>query len=252
MKTRLMTHLVAYYPNRDASLRTAKAFIDGGSSFLEVQFPFSDPIADGVYIQHACKQALDQGFKLIPGFELLALIKGLAPDIPLFVMSYGNIAYRFGIGNFLDKCKEAGAQGVIIPDLPPDYDEGLFAAGKKCNLQVIPVIAPGISNSRLKIIAETGAEYLYACLRKGITGAATEIGKENLDFLNRIKPLAMKVLAGFGIAERKQVEILSPYVHAAVIGSAFIKEIMNNGEGKDPYKVILAKMKRLIPEDERG
>ncbi len=252
MKTRLMTHLVAYYPNRDASLRMAKAFIDGGSSFLEVQFPFSDPIADGVYIQHACKQALDQGFKLIPGFELLALIKELAPDIPLFVMSYGNIAYRLGIGNFLDKCKEAGAQGVIIPDLPPDYDEGLFAAGKKCNLQVIPVIAPAISNSRLKIIAETGAEYLYACLRKGITGAATEIGKENLDFLNRIKPLAMKILAGFGIAERKQVEILSPYIHAAVIGSAFIKEIMNNGEEKDPYKVILAKMKRLIPEDEKG
>ncbi len=82
---------------------------------------------------------------------------------------------------------------------------------------MITVIAPTISNNRLKIIVQTGTEYLYASLCKGITGAVTEIGKKNLDFLNWIKPLGMKILAGFGIAERKQVEILSPYVHTAIL-----------------------------------
>jgi len=78
---------------------------------------------------------------------------------------------------------------------------------------------------------------------KGITDAVTEIGKENLDFLNRIKPLAMKILAGFGIAESKQGEILSPYVHAAVIGAVFIKEIMNTGEGNFAVKPLLSTLK---------
>jgi tryptophan synthase alpha chain len=244
MADKIMAHLVAYYPDREASLRIAQALIQGGASFLEIQFPFSDPSADGATIQEACTKALMSGFKVEKGFELVKRITDRT-DIPVFIMSYCNLVYIRGVNRFLTDAKKAGAKGLIVPDLPFDTDEGLYAEARAMQLEVIPVIAPAIDDKRLKGITDLGTSYLYTALRKGITGAFTEIGKENIEFLNKCGSFGLKVLAGFGISAREQVEKISPFVHAVIVGSAFIREIQSHLKDGNYCDAVLNKMKEL-------
>ena len=243
MKRRIMSHLVVSFPDLPTSKDIAKALVDGGSSMLEVQFPFSDPTADGVYIQRACKQALQQGFRVDIGFEFLSEIRKMT-NIPVFAMSYGNLAVVAGVRKFLQRCKDVGVQGVIVPDLPPDYDEGIFSAGSDMGLEVVPVIAPSITDERLRLFAETSGSFLYTPLRRGITGEMTNLGDENMQFLSKVKSTGKKILAGFGIRAPEQVAALSPHVHACVAGSVFIHEILNRGD-KTVYKVVHRKIQEL-------
>lgn len=248
MADAIMAHLVAYFPDESASYDVARALVDGGCSYLEVQFPFSDPTADGVVIQRACAEALAQGFRVQSGFDLLARIRQLT-DIPIFVMSYANLVVTRGIERFLAACREVGMQGVIVPDLPPDYDEGLFAAARRSSLEAIPVVAPTITDARLELCRRTGSRYLYAALRTGITGQLTELGEENTRFLCRVAAGGVQVLAGFGIQERRQIVALSSYVQASVVGSAFVSEILNRGN-RDVYDVVRDKMTELCGRGE--
>lgn len=243
-----MTHMVSFYPDRISSLETAKALIDGGCSYLEIQFPFSEPTADGIFIQNACAQAIRQGFKVPLGFEQVCRIRRIA-TVPIFIMCYANSLFFHGVETFLEECSRAGADGLIVPDLPPDYDEGLFRNAKRTNLTIVPVIAPVIRQERIRMIVSHKPEYLYTTLRKGVTGSYTEIGEENIRFLQRIGTYGIKILAGFGISVQQQLAALAPYVHASVVGSAFIKEIMNR-EDKSIYTVVREKMHDLLDEDD--
>ncbi len=226
-RRRLMTHLVSHFPNRALSLTAAEAMIDGGASYLEVQFPFSDPSADGKLIQTACTQALAAGFTVEGGFDLVRELRGRT-ELPIFVMSYGNLVFRRGVRSFVERAKAAGATGLIVPDLMPGYDEGLFRAGAAVGVEVIPVVAPTISDPRLAEVAALAPHFLYAALRVGITGSYTEIGEENRRFLQRLAPIGAKVLAGFGISSREQVESLAAEVHALVVGSALVRIIIES------------------------
>jgi tryptophan synthase alpha chain len=223
--------------------------VDGGAAYLEVQFPFSEPTADGPVIQRACARALEEGFTVDEGFRLLEGIRGLA-EIPIFVMSYANVVFRPGVERFVRRCRDAGARGIIVPDLPPDSDEGLYSAGKQAGLDVIPVVAPTISGARVDLIKGIRPTFLYAALRKGITGAATAIGEDNLSFLSRLEAIGAKILAGFGISERSQVEALSPRVHACIVGSAFIAAAAEGGgatpDDRSVYRAVRAKLESLL------
>ena len=124
MSDRIMAHLIAGYPNEKIALACAGGLARGGAAYLELQFPFSDPSADGPVIQHACQIALDEGFTIRRGFDQLERIRRQV-DQPIFVMSYASIAYAMGIRRFLESVRDCGGNGVIIPDLVPGYDEGL-------------------------------------------------------------------------------------------------------------------------------
>jgi len=224
MKTRIMSHMVSHYPNFKGSLEFAMALVDGGASYLEVQFPFSDPTADGPYIQEACKIALEEGFSINSGFKLIERIKRFA-EIPIFLMCYANIPFTYGIKDFIRICKETGVEGLIVPDLPYDYDEGLYTTAREYDLHPIPVVAFSMKEKRLRNILSQHFEFVYAILRKGITGIYTDIGEENIRFIKEVSSYGGKVLAGFGISSREQVELLMPHVHAVVVGSAFIKNV---------------------------
>jgi tryptophan synthase alpha chain len=259
MADRIMAHLVAFYPDKERTLEVARALTDGGAAYLEVQFPFSEPTADGPVIQRACARALENGFSVDEGFRLLERIRGIT-GVPIFVMSYANVVFRRGVEHFVRRCREAGAQGVIVPDLPPDSDEGLFASARKAGLDAVPVVAPTISDARIRLIGSLKPAFIYAALRKGITGAATAIGGENLAFLSRLRPVGAKILAGFGISERGQVEALSAHVHACIVGSAFIAAATEGAaaddaetggagaasDGSSIYGVVRAKIESLI------
>jgi tryptophan synthase alpha chain len=224
MSPRIMAHLVAGYPDLESSLEAALGLAEGGASYLEVQFPFSDPTADGPLIQRACDVALERGFRVEQGFALLRRIREAAGR-PVFLMSYAGLVVARGVPAFLQRAREAGAAGLIVPDLPVDADEGLYAGGRELGLEVVPVAAPGARPRRLELMARTGAQYLYAALRRGITGEATAVGEENLAFLAQVAGLGMRVLAGFGVRRRDQVLALAPRAHAVVVGSLFVEEV---------------------------
>ena len=218
-----MAHLVASFPDWEASLEVGKGLLDGGAAFLEVQFPFSDPTADGPHIQAACDAALQAGFTCERGFELVAALRACT-EVPIAVMSYANPIYRNGVAGFVRRCRDAGAGALIAPDLPPDYDEGLYAAGADAGVAVVPVVVPTTLPERLRMIVSRAAgKWVYAALRKGITGSYTEIGADNLAFLRAIRALGGQPLAGFGIRDRAQVAALAPHVAYVVVGTWFVQ-----------------------------
>ncbi|MCQ2303346.1 MAG: tryptophan synthase subunit alpha, partial [Bacteroidales bacterium] len=125
---RLMSHLIAGFPDGETSVAIADALVKGGASILEIQLAFSDPSADGPAIQTASTVALEKGYSTKQGLEIVKKIHDMHPDTPIYIMTYGSLAFTPGVENFVKMCKDAGVSACIIPDLPFDNDEGLTAA----------------------------------------------------------------------------------------------------------------------------
>ena len=224
-KIKLMSHLVAGYPTNELALTAARSLIKGGADILEIQLPFSDPSADGPAIQTACTKVLERGYKTADGLAFIAQIHKEFPQTTIYLMSYGSLIYTPGVENFCKKAAEAGVKGMIIPDLPFDFDEGLTAACKANGMINIPVAAPSMSAERLEKMAHAGFPYIYAALRVGITGTDTKIDQNTLDFLKKVSAGGSKVYGGFGISNGGQAKALASSVEAIVAGSVFVRII---------------------------
>jgi len=245
---KVMAHLVAGFPTLEDSLTVAKALADGGAAYLEIQFPFSDPSADGPAIQGACTEALSLGFKVDQGFAMVTTVRKLYPSLPIFIMSYGTLVFRRGVKEFCRLSKASGADGLIIPDLAPGSDEGLFAEGRAQRLKIVPVIVPTVPSQRLGEILSLEPEYVYTAIRAEITGSHSEISQDLKTFLKNLTSRKVKVLAGFGIDSRSQVESLATVCHSLVVGSAFVRIVhlkKDQGE-KDLYQAIKEKTESLV------
>lgn len=242
----LMAHLVAGFPDEAGAMAAARALAEGGAKYLEIQFPFSDPSADGPVIQTACVASLEKGFTLDAGFAFAREAARLGP--PVFIMSYASLVFARGVERFCADAAAAGARGLIIPDLCFGEDEGLYEAGKRASLAVVPVAAPGMGEARREEIVGIGSEFIYAALRTGITGKRTEIGQENIAFIEALSSGGAKVMAGFGIRGRDQVAALAGRVHAAIVGSAFTQAIADAAKGgtREIGKAVAAMVRELV------
>ncbi|MFA6506779.1 MAG: tryptophan synthase subunit alpha [Treponemataceae bacterium] len=227
----LMAHLVAGYPDASGCRAAARGLVEGGATYLEVQIPFSDPSADGPAIRDACSVALAKGSSVKEALALVADLRASYPWVPVFIMAYTSLVFTPGIAVFADAAAKAGASGLIVPDLPFDADEGLADACSDASGKVpgglcsVPVAAPSMKPSRLAAMAALGRPYLYAALRAGITGAATEIGADTKAFLTAAGKGGSKILGGFGIRSGTQARAVAPFVHAVVAGSVFVDAI---------------------------
>ena len=228
-----MRHLVAGYPTDQLALTAARSLIKGGADILEIQLPFSDPSADGPAIQEACTKVLERGYRTAEGLKFIETLHKEFPDVPIYLMSYGSLIYTPGIRNFCKKASEAGVKGMIIPDLPFDFDEGLTASCKEFGMENIPVAAPTMSKERLEKLANAGFKYIYAALRAGITGTNTTIDKSTLNFISNVSKGGSKVYGGFGISNGEQSEALASSVEAVVAGSVFVRLITENAGDQD-------------------
>jgi tryptophan synthase alpha chain len=238
----VMAHLVAGYPSDAVALEAARGLAAGGVSYFEVQFPFSDPSADGKAIQTACAEVLSRGYRLDDGFAFVATLRALYPSIPVFIMTYANLAWKNGLESFVARAASAGASGLIVPDLPFDADEGLDAYCRKHGLVSVPVTAPSMTQSRIAKLAALGRPFVYAALRAGITGAATEIDSGTIGFLESVSAGGAKVLGGFGIRTGRQSGELADRVHAVVAGSVFVDLIRENAvAGSDTVRKAVEK-----------
>lgn len=239
---KLMAHLVAGFPDLESSYQVARGLVDGGADLIELQFPFSDPSADGKPIQEACGAALEAGFRLADGFKLAERI-GRDLGVPVFLMSYGNPVFAMGVKRFVEKTAEAGAEGIIAPDLMPGADEGLYRYGRAGGVRIVPVFTPRISAERLTVVLAEEPSFLYCALRNGITGDGTRLDAENISFLDRLRKTGVVVGAGFGIVSRLQMEELRDHADVGIAGSVFVRDILAHRD-KSPEQIYRAVKQR--------
>jgi tryptophan synthase alpha chain len=228
----VMVHMIPYYPDYARSLAVAKGILAGGAQHIEIQFPFSDPSADGPAIERACNIALTQGFTVDKGFEFVKQVRSMVTEQEIHIMTYASIPVRRGIDRYCKDVAQSGAVSVILPDIPLDQDEGLLEATRTHHINLIPVVVPTTTESRLDLILAHEPSYVYCALRTGITGTKTELGQANLDFLDRVRRRTQgyggRLLGGFGIQEPNQVAALAPHVYGVVVGSALVKLIQDS------------------------
>ena len=227
-KIKLMSHLVAGYPTDEIAFTAACSLVKGGADILEIQLPFSDPSADGPAIQCACTEVLNRHYRTSDGLAFIKKIHQEFPEITIYIMSYGSLVYTPGVKEFCEKAAACGVKGMIIPDLPFDFDEGLTQACTDCGMINIPVAAPSMSSERLEKLAKAGFPYIYAALRTGITGTDTKIDQSTLELLKKVSAGGSKIYGGFGISNGQQSAALADYVEAVVAGSVFVRIITEN------------------------
>lgn len=226
---RLMTHVVAGYPDLETTEELILTMAESGVDLIEIQIPFSDPLADGPTIATANRAALDQG---VTPEDCFRLVKQLCTkvNIPLLFMTYANIAHRMGIETFVRRSREAGIDGLIIPDLPFDVSPDLLEASEKYDCHTIPVVSPGIRRERLKTILRRARGFIYTTLRIGVTGSRKSIDGKGLEFLETLRMFThLPIAAGFGISSVQMVRQLENRVDAVVIGSHIINLYNRDG-----------------------
>ena len=227
-KTTLMTHVIAGYPNFDISYQLIRTMVDTGVSYIEIQFPFSDPLGDGSTIMQANQKVLEQGISTQQCFDFIAQIRDEIP-IPLLIMTYANVPYRFGIKKFLQYSKKLNIAGFIIPDLPFDEEEfNVFIINN--NIPMVPVISANIDSTRLQTIADFTTYLLYCTLRIGITGAKKHFDSSIFQFLQHIRTcFSVPIIGGFGISSINHITALKSYVDILVVGSHIINILNREG-----------------------
>lgn len=244
-KLKLMTHVLAGYPNLKTSEELILAMAESGADMIEIQIPFSDPLADGPTIMAANEMALKNGITPRRCFDMVRELKKEVP-IPLLFMTYTNIAFTMGMEKFISESARCGVSGLIIPDLPFDERNGdYYSLVKRYGLYGIQVLSGGMATPRLKRILQMTEGFLYITLRVGITGAVKTIEQKGLDFIDRVKKYtSVPLAAGFGISSADHVVELKGKVEMAVIGSHLI-DLFNSG-GIDSVKEFIENCNRAI------
>lgn len=228
-KILLMTHIVAGYPDFDSSYKIIESMIKAGVDLMELQIPFSEPIADGPVILNAGQIALKNGATVEKCLELAKKVSNDF-DIPFLFMSYYNIVYKYGINNFVKKSAEYGLKGMIIPDLPHEEGEEYIRSMNKNNLSPIFLFSPTTHLNRMKEISLNAKGFIYCVARKGVTGLDTNFSDNLNDYLlNCKKATDLPLALGFGVKEKKDVDFLKKKVEIAIIGTETIKVIDDKG-----------------------
>ncbi len=229
----LMTHIIVGYPNIEANWDILEGFEMAGVDVVELQFPFSEPIADGPLFAKANQTAIDQGTTISQCFEIMKEITDKY-SFKVVVVAYYNTAFKAGEENFCQLLSQAGASGMIIPDLPIEEASLFQEMAVKYNLSWIPLVAPTNSLERLKEISasvKNETSFVYAVARKGVTGRETTFEDLNVEYFDHLQEaFKMPIGIGFGISKPEHIEMLRGKVSLAVIGTAVLKEYEVNGQ----------------------
>lgn len=221
----LSIYYTAGYPNLDSTLDIAEALEKGGADFIEIGFPYSDPVADGPVIQASSQHALDNGMTLSILFDQLKDLRRRV-SIPILLMGYVNPVLQYGVENFCNKAAEVGVDGVIVPDLPMYEYENLY---KSCflenNLSNIFLVTPQTSEERIRKIDELSSGFIYLLSSSSTTGKDLKVSNEADTYFKRIKDMNLKnpTMIGFGISDQKSFNKAAEYTRGAIVGSAFVK-----------------------------
>lgn len=221
----LSIYFTAGYPNLNTTLDIAEALEKAGVDFLEIGFPYSDPVADGPTIQHSSEKALENGMNLNQLFEELKDLRKHV-SVPILLMGYVNPMVQYGIERFCKKAAEVGVDGVIVPDLPMYEYETLYSKYFTDNgLSNIFLVTPQTSEERIRKIDNLTNSFIYLLSSSSITGKNLQVSNAIEDYYKRIKAMQLKnpAVIGFGISNNETFTKACEYARGAIVGSAFVK-----------------------------
>ena len=227
----LSIYFTAGYPNLNDTVDIILKLQESGVDMIEIGLPFSDPLADGPTIQDSSAHAIKNGMNTNILFDQLKGIREKV-SIPLIIMGYFNPILQYGVEEFCKKCNEIGIDGLIIPDLPMDYyEENYKSIFKKYEIYNMFLIAPQTSDERIKKIDSISDGFIYMVSSSSITGSKDSFSSEQLKYFERIEKMNLKTprIIGFGVGNKETFEAAVNYSKGAIIGSAFIKNLHENG-----------------------
>ena len=226
--------LVAYVTCGDPDLVTTReivlAAVDAGADVIELGVPFSDPVADGPVIQRATERALANKTSLGQVIEVATSVRRVRSEAGLIIFSYWNPVLRFGLKRFCDALSLAGIDGALIIDLTVEESQEYAEAMRARGLATIFLAAPTSTDERLRAIAQASTGFIYAVSRTGITGTQKQLSDDAQHLVTRIRNYTdLPISVGFGISNAEQFANVGEFADAAVIGSAIVQIVEQNG-----------------------
>ena len=226
----LVPYLTAGFPTADDTPTLMAAIARAGADVIELGVPFSDPLADGPTIQGSSQVSLEGGGSLTATLDALRVFRGDDAETPVIIFTYLNPVFRYGVDAFLEDAREAGADGVLLTDLPLGEDDDLEAKFEDHPLALVRLIAPTTPGDRARRIAERAQGFLYYISRTGVTGARSELRAELEAEVRALEAAAsVPVVVGFGIRSPEQAAAVGRVADGVVVGSALIEAIEEGG-----------------------
>ncbi|MBI4589269.1 MAG: tryptophan synthase subunit alpha [Candidatus Rokubacteria bacterium] len=219
--------LIPYFTAGDPSLSATRALVleavRRGADVIELGVPFSDPLADGPVIQRASQRALASGVTVARVLELVRGVRGEVPA-PIILLTYYNPVHAFGLKAFAHGAVEAGVDGVIVADLPPEEADPLSTQARPAGLDLIHLVAPTSPPDRMRYIARRSCGFIYFVSLTGVTGTRETLAPDLAERLRQLRAVTTKpICVGFGISTPDQVAAVAPYADGVIVGSAIVR-----------------------------
>ena len=222
----LIAYIPAGFPSRDGCTKAIKALVAAGVDAIEIGFPYSDPVMDGPTIQEAADISLKAGTNAADVFAALKVASDAG--VPAVVMTYWNPIEKYGVDKFAESVAANGGSGVITPDLPIEESDQWLAAVSAHKINPIYVVAPSSSDSRIaQVSAKTGG-FVYAASMMGVTGSRSDVSIDAHELVSRLRVVtSLPVCVGLGVSTREQAKEVAGYADGVIVGSAFIRLLLN-------------------------
>ncbi len=232
------------YPTYEASLNVIMAMSEVGVDGFEIGVPFSDPLADGPTIQEATQVALENGVTVRKCLEAVRELRRRGVAQPMMMMSYLNPLLAYGIEDFVHDAREAGASGLIVPDLPPEEAAILAGECEREGLALVFFLAPTSNTERIRLVARKATGFIYAVSLTGITGARQDLPPDLTDFIGRVRTQTdVPVVLGFGISTPEHAQMMNGLVNGFIVGSALIRAAQ---KGVDAVETLASDLRRAL------
>ena len=237
----LVTFVTAGDPGYDASLRVLKGLPAAGADVIELGMPFTDPMADGVAIQLATLRALEAGQTLAKTLQMVREFRVENQATPIVLMGYYNPIHRFGVDKFVAEAKQAGVDGLIIVDLPPEHDAELATPAQAAGIDFIRLTTPTTDDARLPRVLERSTGFVYYVSVAGVTGAGSATTEHVTEAVARLRRHTnLPVSVGFGIRTPEQAAAIARLADGVVVGSALVDKIAHAKDADQAVNDVLS------------
>jgi len=231
----LIAYIPAGFPSQTGCAKAIQALAAAGVDAIEIGYPYSDPVMDGPVIQEAADISLKAGTNAADVFAALKVAS--STGVAAVVMTYWNPIEKYGVEKFAQAIADNGGSGVITPDLTIEESDGWLAATKKADINPIYVVAPSTKDPRLAEVTSKTGGFVYAASLMGVTGTRNSVSSGAADLVARVRTVTeLPISVGLGVSTREQAKSLAAYADGVIVGSAFIKlllEAKNEQEGLD-------------------
>ena len=244
-KKGLIVYIGAGDPNLAATRELALAFDEAGVDILELGVPFSDPLADGLVNQLAAQRGLESGTTPPKLLKTIAAIRKQS-QIPIVLYIYFNLIHKVGLGKFIAAAAQAGVDGLLVLDLPPEESDNYEALMRSHGLCHIYLVAPTTPEERMELIVKRGSGFIYYISREGVTGMQTSVASNLAAQVAKIRAHTnLSVAVGFGISNPAQAKAVASEADGCVVGSAVVNQIAENGKSPELVAKVGAFVKSL-------